>query len=126
MIRHFEGGNVIKTHNRIVINSTRDCHTSISFLYLYSLTYFNLQEVRPTAFVGVPRVWEKFKEKVESQLRETTGIKEFILSKARVRGESMGEMTCVYPRMCGFVDVFFFFRWLFVAFLQCLSSAFFV
>ena len=46
-----------------------------------------MQEVRPTAFVGVPRVWEKFKEKVESQLRETTGIKEFIISKARVRGE---------------------------------------
>ena len=53
-------------------------------------------------------MWEKFKEKVESQLRETTGIKEFILSKARVRWESMGEMTCIYPRMCGFVDVFFF------------------
>ena len=44
-----------------------------------------LQDVRPTCFVGVPRVWEKFKEKVEGQLRETTGIKEFVLGKARVR-----------------------------------------
>ena len=62
----------------------------------YSLTYFHMQEVRPTAFVGVPRVWEKFKEKVESQLRETTGIKEFILSKARVRWESVGEVACIF------------------------------
>ena len=71
----------------------------------YSLTYFHLQEVRPTAFVGVPRVWEKFKEKVESQLRETTGIKEFILSKARVRWESMGEVACIFVWVA--VRVFF-------------------
>ena len=44
-----------------------------------------LQEVRPTALVGVPRVWEKFKEKMEAQLNETKGIKEVIISKARVR-----------------------------------------
>ena len=42
------------------------------------------QEVRPTAFVAVPRVWEKFKDKIESQLKEASGLKEFILEKARV------------------------------------------
>ena len=69
--------------------STWNCHIPVSFVHIYTNFYFIMQEVRPTAFVGVPRVWEKFKEKVESQLRETTGIKEFILSKARVRGKKM-------------------------------------
>ena len=45
---------------------------------------FFVQEVRPTVFVGVPRVWEKFKEGMETQLREATGIKEAVLDKARV------------------------------------------
>ena len=43
-----------------------------------------MQEVRPTVFVGVPRVWEKFKEAMEKQLKEATGIKEVVLDKARV------------------------------------------
>ena len=35
-------------------------------------------------FMGVPRVWEKFKDKIEEQLREASGFKEYILTKARV------------------------------------------
>lgn len=35
-------------------------------------------------FVGVPRVWEKFKEAMEKQLKEASGIKEVIIDKARV------------------------------------------
>ena len=35
-------------------------------------------------FVGVPRVWEKLKDKIEAGLREFTGIKETIFEKARV------------------------------------------
>lgn len=42
------------------------------------------QEVRPTVFVGVPRVWEKFKDKIDGTLREVSGIKETIMTKARV------------------------------------------
>ena len=61
---------------------------SISFvslkMYDVYLNLLFLQEVRPTVFVGVPRVWEKFKEAMESQLREATGIKEVVLGKARV------------------------------------------
>jgi long-chain acyl-CoA synthetase len=34
-----------------------------------------LVDVRPTFFVGVPRVWEKFQAVLEGKLRETTGIK---------------------------------------------------
>ena len=45
---------------------------------------FPSQEVRPTVFVGVPRVWEKFKEAMEKQLKEASGIKEVIIDKARV------------------------------------------
>jgi long-subunit acyl-CoA synthetase (AMP-forming) len=34
-----------------------------------------LVEVRPTFFVGVPRVWEKFQAVLEGKLRETGGLK---------------------------------------------------
>ncbi len=44
------------------------------------------QEVRPTVFVGVPRVWEKFKEIMERVIKDTSGIKEVVLQKARVSG----------------------------------------
>ncbi len=36
-------------------------------------------------FVGVPRVWEKIKDHIDSVAREAHGIKESILTKARVR-----------------------------------------
>ena len=49
------------------------------------------QAVRPTVLVGVPRVWEKFKEKVEAQLSQVTGFKEVIMSKAR----SVGRQTSI-------------------------------
>ena len=49
------------------------------------------QAVRPTVLVGVPRVWEKFKETVEVQLSQGTGRKEVIMSKAR----SVGRQTSI-------------------------------
>ena len=36
-------------------------------------------------FFGVPRVWEKFREKVEENLMEAKGWKEIVLEKSRVR-----------------------------------------
>lgn len=45
-------------------------------------------------FVGVPRVWEKFKEVMERVIKDTKGVKEVVLQKARVRGvkcEGCGE-----------------------------------
>ncbi|XP_064385622.1 long-chain-fatty-acid--CoA ligase ACSBG2-like isoform X2 [Halichondria panicea] len=48
-----------------------------------------LKEVRPTVFVGVPRVWEKFKEIMERVIKDTSGIKEVVLQKAR----SVGRQT---------------------------------
>ena len=44
-----------------------------------------IQEVKPTVFFGVPRVWEKFREKVEENLLEAKGWKEIVLEKSRVR-----------------------------------------
>ena len=44
-----------------------------------------VQEVKPTVFFGVPRVWEKFREKVEENLLEAKGWKEIVLEKSRVR-----------------------------------------
>lgn len=34
-----------------------------------------LREVRPTIFLGVPRVWEKIMEKMQSIGAKTTGVK---------------------------------------------------
>ena len=44
-----------------------------------------VQEVKPTVLFGVPRVWEKFREKVEENLLEAKGWKEIVLEKSRVR-----------------------------------------
>jgi long-chain acyl-CoA synthetase len=35
----------------------------------------NIKEVRPTVFLGVPRVWEKFQAGVEAELAKATGAK---------------------------------------------------
>jgi long-chain acyl-CoA synthetase len=43
----------------------------------------NLLQVRPTSFSGVPRVWEKFKAKLEPRLAQTTGAKRRVLDWAR-------------------------------------------
>jgi len=42
-----------------------------------------LVDVRPTIFLGVPRVWEKFQAALEARLAEATGIKAKLASWAR-------------------------------------------
>ena len=42
-----------------------------------------LKEVRPTAFLGVPRVWEKIHDKMRSVGKQTTGIKKKIATWAK-------------------------------------------
>jgi len=49
---------------------------------------FTMQQVAPTLFFGVPRVWEKFQEAIEGQMRNTTGIKAMAADWARGRGLS--------------------------------------
>ncbi|EGD73701.1 AMP dependent ligase [Salpingoeca rosetta] len=45
-----------------------------------------LQEVRPTVFLGVPRVWEKIEEKMRAVGSETTGLKKKIGTWAKRKG----------------------------------------
>ncbi|XP_069137108.1 long-chain-fatty-acid--CoA ligase ACSBG2-like isoform X3 [Argopecten irradians] len=46
-----------------------------------------LKEVRPTAFLGVPRVWEKFAEKIQEKSREAKGIKKKLGAWAKGKGK---------------------------------------
>jgi long-chain acyl-CoA synthetase len=43
----------------------------------------NLQEVQPTVFFGVPRVYEKFYDKVSEKVNSASGVKGFLLLWAR-------------------------------------------
>ncbi len=42
-----------------------------------------LADIRPTVFLGVPRVWEKFQAVLESKLGDATGIKAMLAAWAR-------------------------------------------
>ncbi|XP_033749822.1 long-chain-fatty-acid--CoA ligase ACSBG2-like [Pecten maximus] len=53
-----------------------------------------LQEARPTAFFGVPRVWEKFMEKMVEKGKAVTGVKKMIGTKAKEIG-----LRGVYAKM---------------------------
>jgi long-chain acyl-CoA synthetase len=50
-----------------------------------------LVAARPTVFLGVPRVWEKFKAALEGKLAEARGVKAKIVSWARGVGLRAGE-----------------------------------
>ncbi len=43
----------------------------------------NIQEVRPTAFFGVPRVWEKFKARAEERMARLPVLRQRLISWAR-------------------------------------------
>lgn len=45
-----------------------------------------LRAVRPTLFLGVPRVWEKISEKMKAKGAETTGLKKTIATFAKKKG----------------------------------------
>jgi long-chain acyl-CoA synthetase len=49
----------------------------------------NLLEVRPTAFFGVPRVWEKFQAGVAAKLAEATGPKAKLAQQAQAVGRQV-------------------------------------
>ena len=42
------------------------------------------QDVHPTFFFAVPRVWEKFKDALETELAKATGLKATIINASRV------------------------------------------
>ena len=47
--------------------------------------------------MGVPRVWEKFKEVMERVIKDTKGVKEVIMQKARV---CVCVCVCVCAHVC--------------------------
>ena len=50
----------------------------------------NLREVRPTKFVGVPRVWEKIQAKMVAAGAQNSGLKKKIAAWARQKGLANG------------------------------------
>lgn len=48
-----------------------------------------LQEVRPTIFLGVPRVWEKIEEKMKSLASQNSGLKTAIGNWAKGKGKEV-------------------------------------
>ena len=50
----------------------------------------NLREVRPTLFLGVPRVWEKIQSKIVAVAAKNTGLKKKIGAWARSQGLAGG------------------------------------
>lgn len=45
-----------------------------------------LQEVKPTAFMGVPRIWEKIQEKIKENGTKSSNLKKKVFSWARTVG----------------------------------------
>ena len=66
-----------------------------------------IQEARPTLFVGVPRVYEKFSSRLQARFEETHGIKKRLLDMAlatnlkRAEAEERGEKG---PALAGILD----------------------
>ncbi len=67
-------------------------HTAITvgFVIYFAQSYEqvpdNLREVQPTIFFGVPRVWERFRDRVTERLNEATGVKRRIADWAQTVG----------------------------------------
>jgi long-chain acyl-CoA synthetase len=66
-----------------------------------------IQEARPTLFVGVPRVYEKFHSRLQARFAEAEGLKKTLLHKAletnakRVEAEAVGKSG---PALAGILD----------------------
>ena len=70
-----------------------------------------LQEVRPTMFLGVPRVWEKIQDKMEMQMSEMKGFKRALTKWAQVNIKlkifNIIEQPSIVPAVFGFASAKF-------------------
>jgi long-chain-fatty-acid--CoA ligase ACSBG len=71
-----------------------------------------LKEVRPTTFFGVPRVWEKFYEKLMEIAKSSTGIKKSLSTWAKAQALAdwkSKEFDCAEnAAVCGTSNMFLF------------------
>ncbi|WP_163363566.1 long-chain fatty acid--CoA ligase, partial [Enterobacter cloacae] len=51
----------------------------------------NIREVQPTAFLAVPRVWEKFYSSVMIALKDATPLEKWVYSKAIAVGYQIAD-----------------------------------
>jgi long-chain-fatty-acid--CoA ligase ACSBG len=74
----------------MVLGAMRKGHLTVSFARPYDLKLGSvgdrLRAVRPTLFLGVPRVWEKIAEKMKKIGASTKGLKKKISTWAKAKG----------------------------------------
>lgn len=71
-------------------------HTILNFIFQSSLAV-TLREVRPTVFLGVPRVWEKIVERIKTVGHESSNLTKKIATWAKSVG-----LKGNYSRMNGY------------------------
>ena len=55
----------------------------VIFYHVHFFKFDNVKEARPTKFIGVPRVWEKIKERMEDAERESGLVKRVLVQWAK-------------------------------------------
>ena len=74
----------------IVASAYRNSYVTVYFARAYDLKVGSigdrLRTVKPTMFLGVPRVWEKISEKMKAIGATTTGLKKKIATWAKGKG----------------------------------------
>ncbi|NUM36258.1 MAG: long-chain fatty acid--CoA ligase [Candidatus Brocadiae bacterium] len=67
------------------------CRNTVHFCYEFKEAAKELQEVQPTLFLGVPRVWEKMVEAVSQKIEEAPKIRRFLAKWAMRMGAKEAE-----------------------------------
>jgi long-chain acyl-CoA synthetase len=67
-------------------------------------------EIKPAVLLAVPRVWNKFYDRVNSQFEEATGVKKFLIGKAKksaTKRIAKADVECDAVPPSGFFDKFY-------------------
>jgi len=79
----------------ICVTAFRPGYETVYFARPYDLKASTIGDrlrlVRPTIFLGVPRVWEKIKEKMQAKGKNTKGLKKMIVDWAKAKGLEYSE-----------------------------------
>ena len=63
----------------------------VIYIYFQGSLVDTLKEVRPTGLLAVPRLWEKFMEKMQAISAQTTGVKKKFAIWAKEKGRKGAE-----------------------------------